>query len=218
MSDDEWLPSASSDDGEPDPSPTATCTPSTNVRRSSGRVSRKVNYAEERIDQTFVGRKGYTHFGRTRHGGDCRPNAKPVSMPKEISTRLTLFNFFAAPGKKPLPLPQNKDVATNKPLNRYPKPTRTKWGRPIKKATASDKEQAMKVRVANCKTAGALAVPPQKRRKWNGTVRTNLGILCACTLLLTSHKSYRYCVPCFVFVDEATCKNIDRSVHKGVWW
>ena len=228
MSDDERQPSAGSDDdelyspGKDDdyqPSATVVCTPSTIVRRSSGRVSRKANYAEEIIDQTFVGRPGYTHFGRTRLGGDRRINYGKVSMPKEISTRVTMLNFFAAPGKKPLPLKRNAEVVTNKSCNhanRPPKKTRTKWGRPKKNVTESDKTQEMKTRVSNCKTSGALAVPPQKRSKWNGTVSTNFY---ACTLLLTQRITVTvHCAPCFVFVDQARCKSIDGSVHRGVWW
>ena len=192
MSDDEWQPSAESDEDDNDE-----WQPSTNiVRRSSGRNSRKPNYTDAKIDQTFTGRTGYTHFGRTRLGGDRRPNGKPVPMPKAISTRVTMLNFFAAPGKKPLPLTRNAEVATNKKRN-HVKQTRTKWGRPRKNATECDKAHAMKARVSNCKTSGELAVPPQKRQKWNGTVRTNLYVHVH-WLLLTSHNSQLLCTLCCI--------------------
>ena len=147
------------------------------LRRSSRNVGqqrdgqqRKPDYVSEKHDQTFVGRKGYTHFGRTKLGGDCRPNGKPVQVPKH--KHVTMLNFFSAAGKQPLPLPQKTiDLTRTAKTPSPPKKTRTKWGRPTGK-TQHAKVQAMKSRAASSKTASALAVPPQKRKKWNGTVCT----------------------------------------------
>ena len=143
------------------------------LRRSPRSVGqrRKPDYVSEKHDQTFVGRKGYTHFGRTKLGGDCRPNGKPATVSKH--KHVTMLNFFSAAGKQPLPLSRKTIDLTRTAVAPTPKKTRTKWGRPTNK-TKDAKVQAMKKRVATSKTASALAVPPQKRKKWNGTVRDNI--------------------------------------------
>ena len=46
-------------------------------RRRRGSV-KKIDYTKESEDDFFTGVAGYTHFNRTRKGGDVRPNAKVV--------------------------------------------------------------------------------------------------------------------------------------------
>ena len=51
---------------------------SASLRRGKRRcaTNRKINYADEKQDQFFSNMTGLTSFGRTRKGGDKRPNAK----------------------------------------------------------------------------------------------------------------------------------------------
>ena len=57
-------------------------------------------YVGERVDQHFNdGRPGYTHFHRTRKGGDVRPNGTELTLPKAIQCGVTIHNFFCAPGE-----------------------------------------------------------------------------------------------------------------------
>lgn len=69
------------------------------VRRSA-RQRCGVNYVANNIDTTFNDRPGYSHFGRTRKGGDIRPRqqAKPKLAPA-IQKSVTMHNFFASPGR-----------------------------------------------------------------------------------------------------------------------
>ena len=59
------------------------------------------DYVGEHVDQHFNdGRSGYTHFGRTRRGGDVRPAAgEQPKLPKVYRNSVTIHNFFCAPGK-----------------------------------------------------------------------------------------------------------------------
>lgn len=58
------------------------------------------DYVGEQVDEHFNdGRPGYTHFGRTRKGGDTRPNGKEPEVPKAITSGVTIHNFFCASGK-----------------------------------------------------------------------------------------------------------------------
>ena len=43
--------------------------------RRSKRRRESCDYGQERSDKFFSNQKGYTHFHRTRKGGDRRPNA-----------------------------------------------------------------------------------------------------------------------------------------------
>ena len=151
----------------------STDTPARPTRRRSIRTKgKRVDYDAEKVDMQFSGAKGYTHFGRVRKGGDFRPNAvKAVGPSKAGKSAVTVLNFFAPVGKKPLPKSRKpQSVKKQKSQTILPPTTRTKWGRPTKRVSEDDKVQRMKARVANCKTAHGLAVPPQKRKKWNGTV------------------------------------------------
>ena len=53
-------------------------TADTPAPRRSCRKKKTVDYSEDvlakNVDQEFVGKKGYTHFHRTRKGGDTAPN------------------------------------------------------------------------------------------------------------------------------------------------
>ena len=75
---------------------TSTANFGTNVLRRSGRniVWSKPDYVNEQHDKMFVGRRGYKHFGRTKLGGDCRPNSKPKTVPKH--KYVIIFNWYAA--------------------------------------------------------------------------------------------------------------------------
>ena len=59
-------------------------------KRERGRTLRArtaVDYTAEKNDEFFSAEKGFTHFGRTRKGGDIRPRAKQVMLP-------TMFVFL----------------------------------------------------------------------------------------------------------------------------
>ena len=47
-------------------------------RKRRRRSVKKIDYTKESEDDFFTGVTGYTHFNRTRKGGDVRPNAKVV--------------------------------------------------------------------------------------------------------------------------------------------
>ena len=144
-----------------------------------------MDYSEDvlakNVDQEFVGKKGYTHFHRTRKGGDAAPNrvVDVNKLPAWTKKKVTMFNFFARAGKSVVPLPvarANKKPAHKAGLSRPPV-TRTKWGRP-KKDTGTVSAKVVKLK-ATCKSKreGELAVPPKQRRKQSGTLRqkvTNL--------------------------------------------
>ena len=57
-----------------------------NVRRCA---KRQIHYDEEKHDQFFENTPGYTDFGRTRKGGDKRPNAAGQTNP--IPNTIFLF-------------------------------------------------------------------------------------------------------------------------------
>ena len=63
-------------DGSPPPSPPPL--------RKSARVKRSLNYSEECVDKFFSDVKGYTHFQRTRKGGDKRPFAAAATVYNSI--------------------------------------------------------------------------------------------------------------------------------------
>ena len=95
------------------------------VRRSP-RVNKKPDYHSVKIDKTFCGRPGYTHFGRTRKGGDKRPRRAPQKAASEQNDKtraqnLTMLNFFASAGKQPLPLPAQNVMSKKK--NKYRRAT-----------------------------------------------------------------------------------------------
>ena len=66
--------------------------------KSARRCSnRNIDYAEEKCDSFFANTAGYTNFGRTRKGGDRRPNAagtQDSSRFSEIPTNDKTFVFF----------------------------------------------------------------------------------------------------------------------------
>lgn len=145
--------------------------PATPVRKSN-RNLRNRNYLVEKCDETFSAYPGITHFGRTRKGGDRRPRSK--QKPASISKHVTILNFFGVGDATPLPLPLTPAANTTKKKKKASRRTRTLYGRP-QKAKADDQQERvrkLKTKVQVSKAAGTLAVPPQKRRKWNGTVRT----------------------------------------------
>ena len=57
------------------------------------------NYTTVKVDTTFTGHTGYSHFGRTHKGGDVRPNGTPPTLGVSIQNKVTIHNFFASPGK-----------------------------------------------------------------------------------------------------------------------
>ena len=145
--------------------------PATPVRRSGRNRDKEVDYdyVNEKADNHFCEYKGITHFGRTRRGGDIRPNADIVQPPKKTRSSVTMLNFFAAPGKRPRPKPVI-DLSSETKTKRDSPTTRTRWGRPPKSDHKSEKINSMKNRVKRVAAEGALAVAPTPRRKWNGTV------------------------------------------------
>ena len=65
-------------------------------RRST---TQEPNYVDENVDQYFNdGRPGYCHFGRTRKGGDTRPNGNVPTLPPALVSKVTIHNFFCAAG------------------------------------------------------------------------------------------------------------------------
>ena len=137
------------------------------------RRKRTVDYWSESVDTTFNDRPGYTHFGRTRKGGDVRPLRKEQPIPKKIVESVTLLNFFGREGNQPLPLPQAKSTSqksksTSQNVRHKPPSTRTKWGRPTKKKPDNDKQ--FRRTLMAVKADGECATPPAKRKKWGGTV------------------------------------------------
>lgn len=84
----------------------------------------------------------------------------------------TLFNFFSRGGKPPLPIKpkQSKKKPPIKPVHlRPPKTRKNTVGRPAAKKKNQEKVLALR-KLAQKKAAGAMATPPQKRRRWNGSV------------------------------------------------
>jgi len=71
------------------------------IRRSCRKATAPKNYVACRVDTTFNDRPGYTHFGRSRKGGDFRPRqtiATAPKLPATITKTVTMHNFFAAAG------------------------------------------------------------------------------------------------------------------------
>lgn len=133
------------------------------------RERRTVDYTQERTDLEFAGEKGYTHFHRTRKGGDKRPLGTP-NTPKASGPSVTLLNFFGVGNNKPMTMPKKHK---RKQLAKSPSPpiTRTKWGRRTKTTgLLASKIRKFKAHVARTETAGACSRPPAKRCRWNGTV------------------------------------------------
>ena len=60
--------------------------------RRSKRQREPCDYGKEQCDTFFSNEKGYTHFHRTRKGGDCRPNkAKKVcSVQNNVCARVRM--------------------------------------------------------------------------------------------------------------------------------
>ena len=163
FSDDDFSEQSCSDDDAAIPAP------ATPVRRSARNRDKEVDYVNEKADKHFCEYKGITHFGRTRKGGDIRPNADIVQPPKATRSSVTMLNFFAAPGKMPRPKPVI-DLSSETKTKRDSPTTRTRWGRPPKSDRKSEQIHSMKKRVKRVAAEGALAVAPTPRRKWNGTV------------------------------------------------
>ena len=59
-------------------------------------ANRNIDYAAEKCDSFFAKTAGYTDFGRTRKGGDRRPNASGTqdNIFSEIPTNDKTFVFF----------------------------------------------------------------------------------------------------------------------------
>lgn len=148
------------------PTPSSVC----NGVRNRGK---QVDYVNEKHDNEFAEAKGYTHFGRTRKGGDKRPNAPSVEPPKKTISAVTMLNFFATPGKRPRPRPNAViDLCnTSKKMSDLSTRTRTLWGRPAKSSVKDTNISTMASRVKRTATDGGLAVAPTPRRKWKGAVR-----------------------------------------------
>lgn len=162
----------SDDECQPKQNRRRQATPPVQLRRSSRNRAKKPDYVNERCDKEFSGEKGYTHFGRTRKGGDARPNANPVQPPKKTTSSVTMLNYFSPPDKRPRPRPRVVVDLTCKQSTAGTSPkTRTRWGRPPKCSVKAAEITEMKKRVQRVATGGALAVAPTPRRKWNGTVR-----------------------------------------------
>lgn len=90
-----------------------------------------------------------------------------------VPGRATLLNFFSRPGRAPVPLRHRKQQGKKK--SPPPQKTRTNvYGRP---KTAGNAEERRKRKVNKLKAVikikkadGSLAVSPEKRAKWNGSV------------------------------------------------
>ena len=84
----------------------------------------------------------------------------------------TLLNFFSRGGKPPLPIkPRKSKKSPIKPPRMRPPKTRTLLGKPVTKKKKNVSSESLR-KVAQKKTLGAMATPPQKRRRWNGSVST----------------------------------------------
>ena len=171
FSDEEW-----DDANELDATPQTATTAVVQPRRSARvRGGNRPDYVNERCDQEFSDCKGYSHFGRTRKGGDNRPNSKAALAPKKTRSSVTMLNYFATPGKRPRPIPRVVVDLTSKESTAGTSPqTRTRWGRPPKCSSKTATIVSLKKRVQRTATAGTLSVAPTPRRKWNGTVRLNV--------------------------------------------
>ena len=138
-------------------------------RRRSPRMLKVIDYNVERQDKEFAGLKGYSHFGRTRLGGDQLPRGDQDKIPLHVKLSVTMLNFFAPPGKQPIALPPTKKIREEK--GRQAMKTRTKWGRPAKHDVKQHKILLMKSRMERTQHTGSIVVPPTGRHSWNGTVR-----------------------------------------------
>lgn len=138
------------EDWEP-PSKHGSCNEADVPVRRSGRKRKQVDYVNEKQDAEFAGVKGYTHFGRTRKGGDVRPRRKAERKPSAaITSRVTMLNFFARPGRTVVPMtpsPRADKASKNKKASTARKPTRTLWGRPKKHEKRDAKIRAMQKNV-----------------------------------------------------------------------
>ena len=88
----EPLPSKSDDSGEEkDESDEETKADECEVvlRRSKRKIKSIVDYHAEQVDSFFENEKGYSHFGRTRKGGDRRPRAV-----NKVRFYLSLHNIY----------------------------------------------------------------------------------------------------------------------------
>lgn len=150
--------------------PNAMPAPATAVRRSARNRDKEVDYVHEKHDNHFSEYKGLSHFGRTRKGGDMRPNGGNEEPPKATRNSVTMLNFFATPGKRPRPRPKVVIDLSKTKKKRASPTTRTRWGRPPKSNGKSVKILQMQNRVKRTAADGALSVAPTPRRKWNGTV------------------------------------------------
>ena len=169
-SDEEWQP-----ENEVNAAAQTEATAVVQRRRSARNNGKRPDYVHERCDEEFSGCKGYSHFGRTRKGGDNRPNSKAALAPKKTRSSVTMLNYFATPGKRPRPIPRVVVDLTSKESTAGTSPqTRTRWGRPPKCSSKTATIVSLKKRVQRTATAGTLSVAPTPRRKWNGTVRLNV--------------------------------------------
>ena len=205
-SDEEWQP-----ENEVNAAAQTEATAVVQRRRSARNNGKRPDYVHERCDEEFSGCKGYSHFGRTRKGGDTRPNSKAVLPPKKTrSAARTMLNYFATPGKRPRPIPRVVVDLTGKQSTAGTSPqTRTRWGRPPKSSLKSEAVSSMKQRMQRTATGGALSVAPTPRRKWNGTARFNVNIY---MLIYVACNLYALLIIIVVLIiaDEAQSEEIDR--------
>lgn len=86
------------DDGADDDLEAADLSP-VRARRTRRTSIVDIDYGAERVDQTFTQYPGLSHFGRTRKGGDARPNGSEPALCKAIASNVTIHNFFVSSGK-----------------------------------------------------------------------------------------------------------------------
>ena len=168
------------EDWEP-PSKHGSCNEADVPVRRSGRKRKQVDYVNEKQDAEFAGVKGYTHFGRTRKGGDVRPRRKAERKPSAaITSRVTMLNFFARPGRTVVPMtpsPRADKASKNKKASTARKPTRTLWGRPKKHEKRDAKIRAMQKNVERKLSEGTASMPPTKRMEQSGSMKAKVARL-----------------------------------------
>ena len=148
-SDEEWQP-----ENEVNAAAQTEATAVVQWRRSARNNGKRPDYVHERCDEEFSGCKGYSHFGRTRKGGDNRPNSKAALAPKKTRSSVTMLNYFATPGKRPRPIPRVVVDLTGKQSTAGTSPqTRTRWGRPPKCSSKTATIVSLKKRVQRTATA-----------------------------------------------------------------
>ena len=191
-------------------------------------ANRNIDYAEEKCDSFFANTSGYTNFGRTRKGGDRRPNAagtqdssrfseiptndktfvfffcvcagKVKTIPAPKAQRVTLLNFFARGTMQPIPIQSSQSKKKKHPP---PKTRVAKYGRPLKQGNTAlsraEKVARMHQSVKRKFADGVLLSTPTKRREWSGAVRLLVEVFSCCSLL-----TYVILVQMRIKVDRCT--------------